>query len=199
MKIKVVTSADVEIKNYSNKKDTDQFPQFYSDIELMVKAVADCENQYGDKCWEFFTKSDVKGENVNGVLITKIKWLRQIVLVCADNEEELSKFKKAFNQVVDKEWEHEYLDEKIKNLDIKIPDNHKNLKKSTLRDVSTFDFGNGWTQMIKNQDTDNNIYITGNEGPRYFAITANNVFWMDPGLDSDQSAALVKTWEKYKN
>lgn len=199
MKIKIVTSTDVEINNYSNKKDTNQFSQFYSDIELMAKAVADCKNQYGDKCWEFFTQSDIKGENVMGVPITKIKWLRQIILVCGDNKGVLSKFKKAFSQEIDKEWQSECLNEKIKNLDMIIPDNYKNLKKATLRDVSTFDFGVSWAQIIKNRDTDNNIYITGDKGPRYLTITANNIFWIDKGLNDYQSDALIKSWEKYKN
>lgn len=191
MKIKFLTSSKVKVKELLREKDTDEIPRFYSSIELMIKALKDCEHEYKDKYYEFFTGSDVGSKNITDVSIVKIKWLRQTVLVCAESREELYKFDAAFNQVPDEEWQHEYLDKKIKNLEMNVPDNHKNLKKATLRDISTFDFGNNLIPTVNNS-----IYSSMNQGLRYLAITANNVFWMDQGID--ESDTLIKSWEKYK-
>lgn len=198
MKIKVLTSIGVKVGEFLEEKYTDKDPQYYSNVELMVQALEDCEHEYKDKYYVFFTEKDVRSKYVTNVPIVKINWLRQTVLVCAESREELSKFEAAFNQVTAEEWQDKYLDKRIKNLDMIIPDNYKNLKRATLRDISTFDFGNNLIPVVSSRNKNNSIYISMNKVLRYLAITANNVFWLDQDLNEAQSDTLIKSWEKYK-
>lgn len=196
MKIKIITSHRIEVIEFSEKQRADKKLPFRSIQDILIDACDYCRQTNKQTHYEFFTNISDERININGIKITHFNWLDQNILVCVSSVEELSRFEQAFSQIIQNEWKPEYLNEKIENLDVKIPRDCKKIAKFYLRDISTFNFGDHFSQKIKNKDR--NIVITLVENPRYLCITRDKVFWLDKNMNRDQSDKLIGSWERYK-
>lgn len=191
-------------KNICFKPSTD-FPKkanglYYSNQELMCKMINKAE-ELGvvTSNMEYLIDKSLqyKDSQFMNIPVKRLRKVNVMVLICANTIDEMEEFENVF-KYSDNDWQDKIINKSVEELGLPFSDSlsEPNFKKYKLGMLNTYKLYEPMFSYVVDGITTVELKNT----PRYLVKTAaNELYWLDEGMDENESENLIMRWERCKD